>query len=165
MTPKPVIGFALLGLLLVVSVTIKLTGMLVSTEPDEDTLRTAIVAALARNGYTAHVGHTGNWWVKGLVTANKGTCTVYLRDATHYGPDLEAVTSRRMNQGRPIRYLRNGEYLSAYPRIRIEIEWRVQREFARLGRRYAINPVIAVGARDGCWPDAQLLRAIKLRYR
>jgi hypothetical protein len=157
-------GLAALALLLVVSVALKLYSIAIISEPDRPKLMRALVSAMVAGGYQATSG-VGNWWSSGLVSAHKGACKVSLRDATLFGPDVEAVTSRRMNGGRPIRYIRNGQFLPAYPSIRIETEWRLQRELSRLGWRYSIAPVIAVGASNKCWPDARLLRDVKFFYK
>jgi hypothetical protein len=157
-------GFVALILLLIISISVKLPQYLNPAELDEAALRQDLVSAVEDSGYSATT-RTGNWWNRGLVSASKGGCTIYLRDATYFGPDLEAVTSRRMNEGRPIRYVRSGIYLSSYPRISIEIAWRLQRDLARLGWHYTIDPVLAVGARDRCWPDAQILKKVQLRYK
>jgi hypothetical protein len=157
-------GLALLALLLLVSIAIKLTHGIIASEPDMPRLHTDLISALERGGYAARRGR-GNWWGSGLITASRGTCTIGLRDATLYGSDFETVTSRRMNGGRPIRYMRGGSYIDEYPRVRAEIAWRLQRELHRIGWVYGIDPVIAVAARTGCWPDPQLLEGVQFHFQ
>lgn len=158
-------GLAALALLLLVSVALKFVNTLAASEPDIQKMRRELVAALETSGHAATLASgKPKWWADGLVSGRNGACQVFLRDATYFGPELEAISSRRMNGGRPLRYIRGGTYIETYPRVRIEIEWRLQRELARLGWRYGIDPVIAVGASDGCWPDAGVFRTVKQYY-
>ena len=159
-------GLAALILLLVVSIALKYLNTLAASAPDIQRMRGELVTALATAGYDATLP-TGEpqWWTGGLVTGRKDGCTLFLRDATYFGPELEAISSRRMNDGRPLRYIWNGRYIDQYPRIRIEIYWRIQRELARLGWRYGIDPVIAVGTPDNCWPNAAIFADVQIYYK
>jgi hypothetical protein len=160
------VGIGLLALLLLVSIGLKFVNRLAASEPDFQTMRHALVSALEAGGYEARLASgRPKWWADGLVIGKRGSCTVFLRDATYFGPEFEAISARRMNNGRPLRYIWGDSYISHYPRIRIEVEWRLQREFARLGWRYGISPVIAVGTPEGCWPQPELFQKVRLYYR
>lgn len=160
------LGLAALALLLIASVGLKYVNTLAASQPDIPRMRGELASALGRGGYAITLP-TGEpkWWNDGLVAGRKDGCTVFVRDATYFGPELEAISSRRMNGGRPLRYMWGGEYVPAYPRLRIEIQWRIQRELARLGVSYGIAPVIAVGAEPKCWPAPRLLRQVRIFYR
>lgn len=159
-------GLAALALLLLISVGLKFANRLASSEPDIPTMRRELATALETGSYAANLA-SGEpvWWTDGLVSGRKGTCEIFVRDATYFGPEVETISSRRMNAGRPLRYIWGGRYADAYPRLQIEIQWRIQREMARLGWRYGIDPVIAVGAADRCWPDPSIFRGVQIFYR
>lgn len=159
-------GLAALALLLLISIALKFANTGGTSEPDLQKMRRELAAALEKGGYTASLASgEPRWWTDGLVVGRKGSCDVFLRDATYFGPEMEAISSQRMNAGRPLRYIWGGAYIESYPRISIEAQWRVQREMARLGWRYGIDPVIAVGARDQCWPDPAMLGRVQIFYK
>jgi hypothetical protein len=159
-------GLAALGLLLLVSIALKFANTLAASEPDFQRMRIELAGALESGGYVAELASgEPKWWTDGLVLGRKGACEIIVRDATYFGPEVEAISSRRMNGGRPLRYIWGGKYITTYPRIGIEARWRTQRELARLGWRYGIDPVIAVGARAGCSPAPTLMRSVKIYYQ
>jgi hypothetical protein len=159
-------GFAALFALLVVSVGLKFANTLVSAQPDIQRMRLELVSVLKDRQYTITLPQgEPKWWNDGLVIGRKSNCEVFLRDATYFGPELETISSRRMNSGRPLRYIWGGEHITNYPRLRIEVQWRIQRELARLGWRYGIDPVIAVGTPQNCWPDPTLFENVQIYYQ
>jgi hypothetical protein len=160
---KPTLGaIAALAALALASLAIKSTQFEPLAEPAIDHLVAPLTAALATNGYRVSQG-TGAAWNKGIVVATKADCTIRLTDATRFGPDMAAVSQLRLNNGRPVRYMHRGGYIRTYPRIRIEIEWRIQRELARLGWKYPIDPIVAVGAAAHCWPDPAVIAGVEFR--
>ena len=155
-----------MGLLLLISIALKFANTLAASEPDFQRMRIELAEALDSEGYVAELASgEPKWWTDGLVIGRKGACEITLRDATYFGPEVEAISSKRMNEGRPLRYIWGGKYITNYPRIGIEARWRTQRELARLGWLYGIDPVIAVGAKKGCWPAPGLMRNVRIYYR
>lgn len=160
------LGFAALVALLVVSMGLKFASTIVADQPDLQRMRLELASVLKDGGYNVTLPDgVPRWWNDGLVIGRSDACEIFLRDATYFGPELEAISSQRMNGGRPLRYIWSGEYIAAYPRLMIEVQWRIQRELARIGWRYGIDPVIAVGASDECWPDAAQLRSVQIYYQ
>lgn len=156
------LALLLFAVLTLGSLAIKVSLPQVKLDPEPEYMVAQLSKAVIAAGYSVHE-KSQNGFNATIVSAHRGNCRIMLRDATRFGPDSEAVSRQRMNSGRPIRYVRSGSYLSAFPRIRIELEWRVQRELARLGFGYPISPVIAVGAQDQCWPDPAMFGKVQLR--
>lgn len=129
--------------------------------PDDMRLGRDIAASMQSAGYQTKIGGKSSW-SQPMVEAQQGHCRVRLRDVTVFGPDFAAIARLRLNDGLPVRLAQNGSYLSDYPRFAAEFSFRGQRELGRIGLMFPISPVIAIGARDGCWPEAGILRDVRM---
>lgn len=103
-----------------------------------------VVAALERDGFTAAANPE-----RPFVTARRGNCALKVRLIDPMGTHAAAMRVRDHRFG-PIRYAWRGAWYAERPHSGPLLRYYLAREFARIGVRLRVPPVLQVASRGGC---------------
>lgn len=135
-----------LGVLLLLGVGAKLLTNLPAPELSIAPFRQEGARLLRAKGYTVWVDPAGP------LHGRKGTCRVLLGDYSPYGTFADLYREMAGPIG-PLHFAYRGARYVRAPKVRPLIEFYVERELRRLGRRVRRHPIAAFAATPGCDPD------------
>lgn len=138
----------LLALAVAVTLGIKVRATQYSLALDSAALTRAVEARLASQGFK--VRHEPHGYQSDVIEATRGPCRLRVRDGA-LASDFSAIFAQQSAALGPIRYVYRGEWLTAPPLFRMQIDKAAAHVLARVGLPSTFPATLAIAAR-GCDP-------------